>query len=138
MSTIDIRNKHFALEGSTLTLFGKSGFVSGKWWARTSLFGMAEMEPAPVKGKIEKMLNADIEAGNFMKVSHITLDEDWAMCLFLEGALPLKTMEEAEETESEIIFKEVPFATCLGPKIFTVRVAKGAEIATRDENGEVV
>ena len=97
-----------------------------------------EVDPSPISKKIIDVINSDIEAGNVEKIDHITLKPSNMLSLYLEGALPLHSIINADDRGSLVVLKDVPFTTLNGILNFDIYVSEGDKIATIDKNGDVV
>lgn len=140
LANANIQSEKFGFDGSRLRIFGREGFKTGKNWAVNAMGGsmMVEIDPSPVKEKIEQLINTDITNGAFDKIDHVSINPNILLCLYLEGALPMNSIQNVEDGEGEVIFYEVPLNTSLGVKNFTIKVSEEVEIATIDAQGFVV
>ena len=139
MTSINIETKNIEFNGTKLRIFDKIGFNSGENWVINAFSGcFVEVDPSPVSPLISGLINTDVSAGNIDKINHISLAPSQLLCLYLEGALPIRSIMRAEDHDSWVVFPEVPFNTSRGVMDLPVRVSEEYSMATIDENGEIV
>lgn len=139
MASANITTKNLEFNGNKLRIFDKIGFNSGQNWVINAFSGcFVEVDPNPVSPQISGIINTDIDAGNDGKIDHISLEPSQLLCLYLEGALSVKSIVSAEDHDSMVVFHDVQFYTSKGFMNLPVWVSDEYSMATIDENGEVV
>ncbi len=141
MATSTIENGGLKLDGGTISLFGVTGFIHGDSWVMNVAFGMnVEVDPDPASPNVSKVINFDIEDGNFEKIDHVMVNSNIGVCLYLEGKISNEQVAEAYVDDDAIIFYDVAFDTSKEVKYFNVVVSKNTKhsYATIDKNGKVV
>lgn len=139
MSSANITTKNLEFNGNKLRIFDKIGFNSGENWVINAFSGcFVEVDPSPVNPQIVGVINTDIYAGNVDKIDHISLAPSQLLCLYLEGALSIRSIMSAEDHGSWVVFPEVQFDTSRGLIGLPVWVSDEYSMATMDANGEIV
>ncbi|HEY5695496.1 MAG TPA: hypothetical protein VIQ80_01545 [Candidatus Saccharimonadales bacterium] len=97
---------------------------------------MTEVEPSPIKRRVEEHIARIVHDGKGEWISYIGVAPREGLLLALAGVITLRHLEGAEETQLYITMKNVP----LGGKRYTVRVMKDAmyPVAAYDPHGEPI
>lgn len=138
MASANINTTNLGFDGTKLRIFDKIGFKSGENWVINALGCFVEVDPSTVSKDIIGIINADIDAGNFGKIDHISLKPHQLLGLYLEGVLSVSSIIHAEDRESVIIFRGVQFKTSDKFVNFPVWVSEDYQMATIDANGDIV
>lgn len=129
---------NWSVEGDVFTIFGKRGWVSGKNWVLPVDFmgGIpAEVDPAPIKKDIEKVIAADVRNGDGEKIAYVGVGPFQGLLLALEGVITVRMLRAATETPDRVIMD-----ARLGHAQRKLVILKDAKytMATYDRNDEVV
>lgn len=135
---LSLSGANWSVEGGTFTFFGQRGWVDGRNWVVPVDFmgGIpAQVDPAPIKKDIEKIIAGDIRDGNGDKIAYVGVGPFQGLLLALEGVITPGRLRMARETPNRITMEVV-----LGGVSRKLVVLKDAKytMATFDEKDEVV
>ena len=129
---------NYSVGGPTFTIFDELGMVLENGdWAVPSGFGsmLVQVDPAPLSGRILKVIAIDRAAGDEDKIAYIGVTPHAALRLALEGVLTKEALLASEETPDSIT------ATVrLGGIVWKLVIKQGLlyRFATYDKNDKIV
>ncbi len=142
----------YEIDGDSLTLMKLQGmhFSQKNWAIGVSLVGddnyfLAEVSPAPALDDVLRVIQQDIDAGNYAKIRAIVVSNRVAVRLWLDGTLKVQDFHSAKE--GEVQKPEMPFiaiaAVQVGPHTFPVVIVPETKVgasmvATIDSNFKIV
>jgi hypothetical protein len=101
--------KQFSVIGDSVTILGLSGRRDSKDWAIDVFEVMVEQcdeFPAGVTiAKIEKLILADIKAGNESKIDHVLISNRYAVLLFLDGKINREMLETGQVVNGDLVIQ---------------------------------
>ncbi|HSI20572.1 MAG TPA: hypothetical protein VLA04_02610 [Verrucomicrobiae bacterium] len=141
MATAKIGERHFTLQGNSLTLFGKTVVRKSSREESDSNLSLEVMRDEvlwPLRYRIEQTVGEDWKAGKANLIASVRISASTALEMWGEGWLYVSELSRAKETFGHI---ELIMELYDGQK-FTVWIMKDEDLgypyATYDESGEVI
>jgi hypothetical protein len=126
MTAKEIRKGAMTLdENGRLTVFEKWGYLDCKTWVvkLTGDIGVA-IDAFSASQHIENTFNRDIRNGSvdISKITHINVNPNGAILLYLEGRITRKDIEQAVADDKSVTFSNIKFSTKNGEVALSVIV----------------
>ena len=143
MANPNYAGRTFKIEGRKLTLEGGVwGYSDGPVWVLCADFLgggdliVSQVDPEPIKVKLEQMIKSDIAAGREEMIAYVGINKIVALSMWMADVITRDHFEKAEEGDGYIELTNV--LLCDKPRKVRILFTPQYTIETYDQEGEIV